>query len=172
MQPPTPPKPKLKPRRLVGIDYGMSRLGLALSDERQIIATPWKTLQAEKKAEQTVAKVLAFLTELQHLHVCEIEEIIIGLPLMMSGRKGFLADEVKHFVELLSQATTIPIRTWDERLTTVQAERSLRESHMTRKKRSKVVDIVSAAIILQSYLDHKHLSLERSQQSFSHPPDI
>jgi putative Holliday junction resolvase len=157
MQPPTPPK--AKPKRLVGIDYGMSRLGLALSDERQIIATPLKTLQAEKKAEQTVAKVLTFLTELQQIHGCEIEEIIVGLPLMMSGRKGFLADEVKHFVELLSQATKIPVRTWDERLSTVQAERSLRESQMTRKKRSKVVDIVSAAIILQSYLDYKHLSI-------------
>ena len=152
---PNPPKPK--PKRLIGVDYGMSRLGLALSDERQIIATPFQTLQADKKAEQTVAKFIAVLTELQRTHKCEIEEIIVGMPLMMSGRTGFLADEVKHFVELLSQATSIPIRTWDERLTTVQAERSLRESQMTRKKRSKVVDVVSAAIILQSYLDRKHL---------------
>lgn len=154
MQPQTPPK--TKPKRLIGIDYGMSRLGLALSDERQIIAMPLKTITAEKKAEQTVAKILAVLKELQQTHACEIEEIIVGLPLMMSGRKGFLADEVKHFVQLLSQSTTIPIITWDERLSTVQAERALRESQMTRKKRSKVVDIVSAAIILQSYLDHQH----------------
>jgi putative Holliday junction resolvase len=154
--------PKAKPKRLVGIDYGMSRLGLALSDERQIIATPFQTVQAEKKSEQTIAKILAVLTKLQETYACEIEEIVVGMPFMMSGRKGFLADEVKHFVDLLSQSTPIPIRLWDERLSTVQAERSLRESQMTRKKRSKVVDIVSAAIILQSYLDHKSLSLERS----------
>lgn len=151
---PNPQKIKLK--RLVGIDYGMSRIGLALSDERQIIASPLQTLLAEKRTEETVTKILLFLSELQQTHACDIEEIIVGMPLMMSGRKGFLADEVKHFVELLSQATSIPVRTWDERLSTVQAERSLRESQMTRKKRSKVVDIVSAAIILQSYLDHKH----------------
>lgn len=149
---------KIKPKRLVGIDFGMSRLGLALSDERQIIATPFQTVQAEKKTELTIAKILAILSELEQTHACEIEEIVVGLPLMMSGRTGLQADEVKHFVQLLSQKTSIPIKTWDERLTTVQAERSLRESQMTRKKRSKVVDIVSAAIILQSYLDHKSLS--------------
>jgi putative holliday junction resolvase len=154
--------PKAQPKRLVGIDYGMRRFGLALSDERQIIATPFQTVLAEKKVEQTVAKVLAVLSELQKTHACEIEEIIVGMPFMMSGCKGFLTDEVNHFVELLSQATSIPIRTWDERLSTVQAERALRESQMTRKKRSKVVDIVSAAIILQSYLDYKHFSLESS----------
>lgn len=165
MQPPN--QPKAKPKRLVGIDFGMSRLGLALSDERQIIATPSQTIQAEKKTEQTVAKVLSIIAQLEQTHGCQIEEIVVGLPLMMSGRTGFQADEVKHFVQLLAQATTIPVRTWDERLSTVQAERSLRESQMTRKKRSKVVDIVSAAIILQSYLDHKHLMKEQSS-----PPSI
>ncbi len=146
---------KNKPKRLIGVDYGMSRIGLALSDERQIIATPLRVLPAEKKTEQTVAKFVELLTQLQLDYQCEIEEIIVGLPLMMNGRTGFSADEVKHFVHLLTQSLSIPIHTWDERLSTVQAERSLRESHMTRKKRAKVVDTVSAAIILQSYLDHK-----------------
>jgi putative holliday junction resolvase len=156
MQPLKPPK--TKPKRLIGIDFGMSRLGLALSDERQIIATPFQTIQAEKKTEQTINKILVVIAQIEQTQACQIEEIIVGLPLMMSGRTGFQADEVKHFVQQLSNATSTPVRTWDERLTTVQAERSLRESQMTRKKRSKVVDIVSAAIILQSYLDHKHLS--------------
>lgn len=151
---------KLKPKRIIGIDFGLRRIGLAISDERQIIATPFQTIQAEKKTEQTIVKILATLSQLEQNLVCEIEEIIVGLPLMMSGRTGFQADEVKHFVQLLSQAISIPVKTWDERLSTVQADRSLRESQMTRKKRSKVVDIVSAAIILQSYLDHKHLRLQ------------
>lgn len=155
MQPSHPAKPKTK--RVLGIDFGLSRLGLALSDERKIIATPLLTLTAEKRSEQTVHKLLETLAKLQTAHQYEIEEIVIGMPLMMSGKAGFLADEVKHFVQLLSAATSIPIHTWDERLSTVQAERSLRESQLTRKKRTKVVDIVSAAIILQSYLDHKNL---------------
>ncbi len=145
------------PKRLLGVDYGMRRLGLALSDERQIIATPLETLEAEKKTEQTIAKLLALVSQLEQELKCEIEEILIGLPLMMSGKTGFLADEVKHFAEALSRSTSVPIRTWDERLSTIQAERSLRESSFTRKKRSKLVDKVSAAIILQSYLDYKNL---------------
>ncbi len=149
---------KTKLKRLVGIDYGTRRLGLAISDEKQIIATPFQTILAEQKTDQTVSKVVAKIIELQQIHAYQIEKIIIGMPLMMSGRPGLLADEVKHFVILLSQSILIPIETWDERLSTVQAERSLRETLMTRKKRSKVVDIVSAAIILQSYLDHKRLS--------------
>lgn len=153
----------VKPKRLVGIDFGMARLGIALSDERQIIASPYQTVQAEKKTELTIAKIIALLSQIQEKYQCDIEEIIVGLPLMMSGKTGFQADEVKHFVDRLAKSTPIPIRTWDERLTTVQADRSLRESQMTRKKRSKVVDIVSAAIILQSYLDLKSLRRDQSQ---------
>jgi putative Holliday junction resolvase len=144
---------KSKPKRILGIDFGLSRLGLALSDENKVIASPLMTFSAEKRSEQTALKLLETLAQLQENNQYEIEEIIIGMPLMMSGKTGFLADEVKHFVKLLSQSTSIPIRTWDERLSTVQAERSLRESHLTRKRRAKVVDTVSAAIILQSYLD-------------------
>ena len=73
----------------------------------------------------------------------------------MSGKVGFLADEVKHFIEFLKKATAVPVVTWDERLTTVQAERSLRESSLSRKKRTQFVDTVAAVIILQNYLDHK-----------------
>lgn len=155
-----PSQSKPRAKRIIGIDFGMSRLGLALSDERQIIASPFRTIQAEKKSEKTAAKFAALFLEIEKEYSCEIEEIIIGMPLMMSGKKGVLADAVKSFVDLLSEVTAIPIRVWDERLTTVQAERSLRESHMTRKRRSQVVDIVSAAIILQSYLDLKHLRLQ------------
>lgn len=141
-----------KPTRILGIDFGMRRLGLALSDERKIIATPLMTFPAEKRAEHTVVKLLEYLNKHQAEHGYQLEEIIIGLPLMMSGKMGFLADEVTHFVEQMRRLSPIPVRTWDERLTTVQAERSLRESSLSRKKRTKFVDTVSAVIILQSYL--------------------
>ncbi len=147
---------KSYPKRILGIDFGLRRLGLAVSDERKIIAIPLMTFITEKRSDQTVNKLLEILSELQKKQGYEIEEIVVGLPLLMSGKAGFLADEVKHFIHLLSQSTTIPIQTWDERLTTVQADRSLREENLTRKQRSKLVDTVSAVIILQSYLDNKN----------------
>jgi putative Holliday junction resolvase len=146
---------KSKPTRILAIDYGMARIGLALSDETKILATSLETMKAERKTEYTVAKLLLFINTLCELHKCEISEIVIGLPLMMSGRTGLLADEVKHFVDLFTQASPIPVKTWDERLTSVQADRSLREGNFSRKKRSQHVDAVAAVIILQSYLDSR-----------------
>lgn len=144
-----------KPTRILAIDYGMVRIGLALSDERKIIASPLKMMLAEKKMEKTVSKIVNELNEQQKQLHCLIEEIIVGLPLLMNGRQGLLADEVKEFINHLKKQIAIPITTWDERLSSVQAERSMRESSMTRKKRAKNVDTVSAVIILQSYLDFK-----------------
>lgn len=144
-----------KASRIVGIDYGMARIGVSLSDERKILASPIATVQAEKKLELSVKKVLAEIEKQQAEKNFLVEEIVVGLPLMLNGSIGMLADEVKLFVEQLREVTDIPIVTWDERLTSVQAERSLMESGMSRKKRSKVIDKVAAVIILQSYLDSK-----------------
>lgn len=144
-----------QPTRIVGLDFGLARIGIAVSDERKIIATPLVTLKAERKVEQTVGKLMQQLEAHQKEYSYQIEEIVIGLPLLMSGKMGFLADEVKIFIEALKQITSIPIITWDERLTSVQAERSLRESSLTRKKRSSLIDAVAAVIILQNYLDSK-----------------
>lgn len=145
---------KPKATRTIGIDYGMARMGIAVSDERKLIASPLATVFTEKKLEITATKLLEELAKYQQRVQCEIEEIIIGLPLQMNGKMGMLADEVTHFIEVLRGSITIPIKTWDERLTTVQAERSMKGA-MTRKKRSKVIDTVTATIILQSYLDCK-----------------
>ncbi|MCE5318009.1 MAG: Holliday junction resolvase RuvX [Parachlamydia sp.] len=142
-----------KAKRVIGIDYGMARLGLSYSDESKLIAMPWMVLGAEKKTEKTVAKFLRELERNQKEKAYEAEAIVVGMPLLMSGKVGFLADEVKHFIEFLKQATTIPIVSWDERLTSVQAERALRESSLTRKRRAQYVDTVAAVIILQNYLD-------------------
>lgn len=143
----------VKQSRIVGIDYGMARIGLAISDPTKWIASPLETLTTEKKGEKTAEKVLASLNEYCQKMGCTIECIVMGMPLLMNGKRGLLADEVHHFVELLKRLTQIPIVMWDERLTTVQAERSLRESSLSRKKRAKIVDSVAAIIILQSYLD-------------------
>lgn len=147
-----------KDKKILGIDFGLARLGLAISDASQKIAFPLKFIKAEKKAEFTAKNLLAFIEEYCKGHHSEIALIVIGMPYMMSGKKGMLADEVDHFVALLKTLVSIPIVTWDERLTTVMAERSLRESSLTRKRRAQVVDSVSAGIMLQNYLDSKHSS--------------
>lgn len=144
-----------KQSRLVGIDYGMARIGLSLSDPTKLIATPLTTLQCEKKLQKTIEKLLEFLNDHALQHHYEIEGFVVGLPLLLNGKPGLLADEVRHFVEECKKITSIPIILWDERLTTVQAERSLKESSLTRKQRAKVVDSVSAIILLQNYLDSK-----------------
>lgn len=142
------------PTRFISLDYGLARIGVAFSDERKIIASPLVTLQTSKKSEHTIAKLLELLRSHQEEERYTVEAIIIGLPLLLSGKSGLLADEVKHFVERFKQASDIPIILWDERLTSVQAERSMREGNLSRKKRSKLVDKVAAVILLQSYLDH------------------
>lgn len=140
-------------KRIVGIDWGVKRIGVALSDESRMIATPLPTLLGEKKAADTAKKVLDALLAHAKEGRYEIEKIVIGMPFMLSGKKGLLADEVTHFADLLKTHTEIPIVLWDERLTTSMAEKSLKESSLSRKRRSKVVDSVAAILILQSYLD-------------------
>lgn len=148
---------KLCKTRIIAIDYGMARIGLAVSDVTKLIATPMTTLKAEKKSDQTVAKLVSTLQEHEKTYGYSIESIVIGFPLLMSGKKGLLADEVTHFVELLKAAILLPIVTWDERLTSVQADRFLREGNLSRKKRSQKVDSVAAVIILQNYLDFRRM---------------
>jgi len=152
-----------KPTRIIGIDYGMARIGISVSDERKIIAMPLITLKAEKKSENTISSLLKELEKHERENRYQVESIVIGLPLLMSGKKGLLADEVHHFVELLKKQITIPIVTWDERLTSVQADRSMRESGMTRKKRAQRSDTVAAVIILQNYLDFRIRKEEREE---------
>lgn len=146
---------KLKKTRILGLDFGLARIGVALSDETKILASPLYTLKCEKQIEQTVKKLLIDVVRYEKELHFTLEEYVIGHPLLMSGKTGFLADEVKHFVEILKQHTPLPITLWDERLTTVQAERSLRESNLSRKQRSARVDTVAAVIILQNYLDSR-----------------
>lgn len=150
---------KQKPTRIVSLDYGLARIGMALSDETKMLAMPWKTIEAYKKTTHTLSCVLKEIRAIEENYGCTVEEVVIGLPLMMSGKAGHLADEVCHFVLEFEKISSIPITKWDERLTTVQAERALLETSMSRKKRSQVVDNVASVIILQNYLDFKRRSL-------------
>ncbi len=150
-----PSKPK--PTRIIAIDFGLARIGLAVSDERKVIAMMVPTVAADKKLEASAEKIAQTLQAHATAGAYDIQEIVVGLPLRMSGEVGVMADEVHHFVSILKTLISVPIVLWDERLTSVQADRSMREGNMRRKQRAKHVDQVAAVIILQSYLDSKGL---------------
>jgi putative holliday junction resolvase len=133
--------------KIIALDYGLARIGVAISDTSKIIASPYKTIKAEKNSSLTAQKLI------DEINTLEIETIIIGLPYKLNGTVGTQGDEVRNFIKLLKKLTSIPIIEWDERLTSVQADRSMREGKMKRKKRDSKVDEIAALIILQSYLD-------------------
>jgi putative Holliday junction resolvase len=132
--------------RILGIDHGSKRIGIAVSDELKLIAQPLEFIPAEPFA--------AFLARLNELITDkEVESILVGLPRNMDGSYGPAAQKVQGFVAALKGAVGVPIKTWDERLTSAQANRLLIQGNVRRDKRKEKVDAMAAAILLQSYLD-------------------
>ncbi|HVR35750.1 MAG TPA: Holliday junction resolvase RuvX [Methylomirabilota bacterium] len=132
--------------RVLAIDHGTKRIGIALSDELKMIAQPLEFIPAEPFA--------AFVERLKTiLREKEVEQIVVGMPRNMDGSYGPAAQKVREFVTALKEAVTIPIQLWDERLTSAQANRLLIQSDVRRDKRKEKVDKMAAAILLQSYLD-------------------
>ena len=133
--------------RILGLDVGDKRIGVALSDELKWTAQALMTLQREGKK-----KDIPVILDLLEVH--EIEEIVIGLPKNMNDTLGEQAEKVLKFSrQLENRAAGIKVTLWDERLTTTAAERMLVKADVSRKKRKKVVDTIAAVFILQSYLD-------------------
>jgi putative holliday junction resolvase len=132
--------------RILAIDHGSKRIGIAVSDELQMIAQPLEFIPA-----QPFAAFLARLNEL--INDKEVESILVGLPRNMDGSYGPAAQKVQDFVEALKGAVGVPIKTWDERLTSAQANRVMIQGNVRRDKRKEKVDAMAAAILLQSYLD-------------------
>jgi putative Holliday junction resolvase len=132
--------------RILAIDHGSKRIGIAVSDELKIIAQPLEYIHAEPAAD-----FLARLKEL--IRDKEVELILIGMPRNMDGTYGPAAQKVQEFVAVLKTVLTLPIRLWDERLTSAQANRVLIQGNVRRDKRKEKVDKMAAAILLQSHLD-------------------
>jgi len=132
--------------RILALDHGTKRIGVAVSDEMKIIASPLEYIPAEP-----FAGFLARLKEI--IREKEVELIIIGMPRNMDGSYGPAALKVQEFVAVLKDSIAIPIKTLDERLTTVQAQKFLIQGKVRREKRKEKVDKTAAAILLQSYLD-------------------
>ena len=138
--------------RALGIDHGDARIGLAISDELGMLAHPLETI-AVKDTPDTAARIAQVVAERG------IGNIIIGLPKNMDGTTGPAAEKVRAFAEKLRALVNCPVRLWDERLTTVAAQRSLHEAGRNAKQSRAVIDQVAAQLILQGWLDSQSFAL-------------
>ncbi len=133
-------------RALVGLDLGDKTIGVAVSDNFRVVATPLETIR-RKKFSVDAAALLEIIEKRQ------IGGIILGLPLNMDGTEGPRCQSTRAFSRNLTRLTDLPIGYWDERLSTVAAERALLEADTSRKRRGEVIDHVAAGFILQGALD-------------------
>jgi putative holliday junction resolvase len=135
--------------RVLALDFGKRRIGVALSDPLQMTAQGLETLERTN-----IRADLAQLSRLASDH--NVSLIIMGNPLHMNGQEGRQTELVREFGARLQAFTGIPVEFWDERLTTVQAQRVLRQSGVSIQKRAKAVDRLAAVILLESYLDSRN----------------
>jgi len=133
--------------RVMGLDYGERRIGVALSDPLGLTAQPLATLDRTASLDADLAALAALARD----HA--VTRIVIGLPLGLDGAHGERARVTEKFARRLERASGLPVESWDERLTSVQAERALLEADLSRRRRRQVIDRAAAMLILQSWLD-------------------
>jgi putative holliday junction resolvase len=133
-------------KRIIGFDYGTHRIGIAISDPLRITAQPLCTVSVVNTGElpEQLKKIVSDL---------DIETAVVGLPLHMNGSEGESAGKARLFARMFQEEYTIPVIFWDERLSSLSAERAMLEHNMRRDKRKKHRDVIAAVIILQNYLD-------------------
>ena len=134
------------PGRILALDYGTKRIGVALSDELKWTAQPLETFE-RRVLEWDIAHIASLVT------AHEVERVVLGFPLQLDGREGPAVKAMRAFAAKLEAGISVPIVLWDERMTTKAAEDLLIAADVSRKKRKGVVDRVAAAILLQSYLE-------------------
>jgi putative Holliday junction resolvase len=137
--------------RILALDVGQKRIGLAVSDPLGITAQGLKVL-TRKNRETDLAELLEVAREYG------VQEIVVGLPRHMDGSESAQTPAIMDLAHALGDALGVPVTPWDERLTTVEAERVLIQADMSRRRRRQVVDQVAAVLILQSYLEYRNLS--------------
>ncbi|MCI8319678.1 MAG: Holliday junction resolvase RuvX [Dorea sp.] len=135
--------------RIMGLDYGSKTVGVAVSDPLRITAQGIETItrKDENKLRKTCARIEALIAEY------EVGRIVLGFPKHMNNDIGERAEKAIEFGEMLKRRTGLEVVMWDERLTTVEAERTLIENHVRRENRKKFIDKIAAVFILQGYLD-------------------
>ena len=131
---------------ILGIDFGRARIGLAISDELRLLAHPLETIAANKDSGKRIAEIV---------RQRKIDKVVVGIPRHMSGKLGAAANEALEFATKLRALVPCEVETWDERLTTVAANRALRDAGKKTRQTRKIVDQVAAQMILQGYLDRQ-----------------
>jgi putative pre-16S rRNA nuclease len=131
---------------ILGLDFGRARIGVAMSDELQLLAHPLETIPANQQSALRVSEIV---------REKKIDHVVAGIPRRMNGEIGSAATEVLNFVEKLRAILPCPVVTWDERLTTAAAHRTLRDAGKKTRQTRGYVDQVAAQMILQSYLDRR-----------------
>ncbi|MBM2827188.1 MAG: ruvX [Dehalococcoidia bacterium] len=134
--------------RYLGLDVGERRIGVALSDPGGVVAIPVTTIIRDRRG--SVMKTILDLAAER-----EAEHIVVGLPISLSGQLGPQGELVMEFVQSLSIETSLPVSVWDERLSTVAADKMLLEAQLSPKRRRELRDAVAAAFMLQGYLDSR-----------------
>lgn len=145
------PSPKSQEVRILALDVGEKRIGLAVSDPLGITAQGLGVL-IRRDRESDLARLLEVAREYH------VQEIVVGFPRHMDGRPGKQAAAIMELGRTLGVALGVPVASWDERLTTVEADRVLLQADLSRRRRRRVVDQVAAVLILQSYLEYRSLS--------------
>ena len=140
--------------RVMALDVGEKTVGVAVSDELQMIASPRQTLRRDGGELDAVAALVA---------AEEIGEVVVGLPISLNGTLGPSAEKVLQFVDQLRERVKVPVLTCDERLTTAEAEKMLIAADTRRSKRRQVIDQVAATLILQNYLRTKAMNRPASE---------
>ena len=137
--------------RIMGLDFGSKTVGVAISDATFTIAQPLEIIRRKEanKLRQTLARIEELIVEY------EVEEIVLGLPLNMNDTEGERVALTREFQEKLERRTGLPVYTWDERLTTVEADNAMMEAGIRRENRKEYVDKIAAALILQGYLENR-----------------
>ena len=142
-----------KQKRILCLDLGDKRIGIAISDEFRLTAQPHKVIE-RKNSSFDFSKIIDIIESFQ------IGEIIVGMPFNMNGSMGPQAQKALAFIDKLKDKVQIPINQWDERLSSCAAEKTLIEANISRRKRKNIIDKMAAQYILQGYLDHKNISIE------------
>jgi putative Holliday junction resolvase len=140
--------------RALGIDLGSKRIGVALSDSDGALATPYEVVARSSDRQRDHRRIAALAEE------AGAEIVVVGLPLGLDGSTGLAAPAALAEADELAAATGLPVEMWDERLTTVTADRQLMALDMGAAARRKVVDKVAASILLQAWLDHRRVRPE------------
>jgi len=148
--------------RILALDYGSKRIGVALSDELGLTAQPLTTIHRTNRTKD-LAVIAGYVEDYA------VETIVIGYPRRLDGTEGIQCEKVNRFIKLLADVVSVPIIPWDETLTSWEAESLLGEANVKTRKRKGIVDMIAAALILQHYLDRKRMETSADENRDRRP---